>query len=201
MAKLPRATVLAIAREMFRYDLNDLDEAYANSLHGIESQGGEIEAMVRSKLGLDPSDEFPDPDLDDPDDPIALLYEHAGELDQQTRRSAHIVRKAFLISLFHLWERHHMPPPVKSLGKEQRRRLFSKLNQLRLAANTAKHTPGPSAEKLFKLRPDLFPRLASGRTPSESLLVISPDVLNEFFEAVWSTIEETRRPRSTTGSA
>lgn len=196
MAKFPRATVLAIAREIFRYDLNDLDEAYANSLQGIEIRGGEIEAMVRGKLGLDPSDEFPDPDLDDPDDPIALLYEHAGELDQQTKRSAHIVRKAFLIALFHLWERHHTPPPLRSLGAEQRRRLASVLDHLRLAANTAKHTPGPSAEKLFKLRPDLFPRLPSDGKSSERFLVISPDALNEFFEAVWSTIEEARRPHS-----
>ncbi|RWX60445.1 hypothetical protein EN780_32000 [Mesorhizobium sp. M4B.F.Ca.ET.089.01.1.1] len=190
MTKLSPTISKAIKQWMFKVDLTDLDEAYAGALQGLQHREDEVETMVRRQLGLGPHDEFPEPNLDDPDDPIGQLYERAGEDSAQAQRGSHLVRKAFLIALFHLWERHKKPRIAReSRAAADRSRLNALLDQLELAANCAKHPPGRSAKGIYEKRPDLFPRVATVKHASERTLVITPDVLNEFFEAVWATVE------------
>ncbi|OKO83550.1 hypothetical protein [Bradyrhizobium sp. NAS96.2] len=77
-----------------------------------------------------------------------------------------IYRQAFLISLYHLWERELLNMMPKKDYKDEdvfeflKNKGFSpdeaNLAALRLAANVAKHSGGTSADQLYQLRPDLF---------------------------------------------
>ena len=96
-----------MALALFKFDLEDLDEAYAGAILGLKNCEDEVEKMARSALGIGPQDKSPPENPDDPDDPVALIYERAGDDDARTNRGAHMVRKTFLIALFHLWERNH----------------------------------------------------------------------------------------------
>lgn len=147
---------------------------------------------MRRRLGIGPDDDFPPENPDDPYDPITRMYEEAGEMDAQARRGSHMVRKAFLIALFHLWERHRNGVSLRQFGSS----IKDALDDLEGAANCAKHPPGRSAEKIYGRRPDLFPRAAKVEQAGERTLVITAETLNEFFEVIYTVAEKQRTVRS-----
>jgi hypothetical protein len=178
-----------------RMDLEDLQSAYGASLAGLVHREAEIEIMVRSQLGLGPDDDWPVGNDDDPEDPISLLYERAGELDAQAKRGAPMVRKAFVIALFHAWERHcnarlrrdhydHTVVRDRILIRDGHAAQWTVIRELQLAANCAKHGPGDSCVDLYNARPDWFPKAKTDSEASEKTLVIGEGTLNRFFAAV-----------------
>ncbi|CAN7722446.1 hypothetical protein [Aminobacter sp. LjRoot7] len=189
MARLPPSTSKAIRLWLFRIDLEDLEDAYAGAIASLAHREAEVEEMVRRQLGLGPEDEFPPCDPDDPEDPISEIYERASDMDARTERGGHLIRKTFLIALFHLWERHKKPRIERGakLGFD-RARVLKLLDDLEAAANCAKHPPGGPAKRIFARRPDLFPRVTEQAHVSERTLHITPAVLQEFFEAVWASL-------------
>lgn len=194
MAKLPPKLVQQIQRSRLRMDVEDLQGAYLSSLSGLVHREEEIAATVRAALGLREGDDWPDRNDDDPDDPVGALYDHAGDLDEQRRRGAPMIRKAFLIALFHAWERYlndrlkreqydHLLAR-KTLIRDGHAESWSLVRDLQLAANCAKHGPGTACADLYSKRPDFFPRAPTVEKASERTLVISPEALDTFFATI-----------------
>jgi hypothetical protein len=179
-----------------RMDVEDLQNAYRSALKGLHHREYEIENMVRAQLGMGPDDDWPDRNEDDPDDLVSLLYDHAGELDDQAKRGAPMVRKAFLIALFHAWERYcnarlkrerydHDLAMRRILIRDGHAAQTASFRELQLAANCAKHGQGESCADLFHLRPIFF-RTSSVKKADERTLVIEEETLTRFFRAVVS---------------
>ncbi|GAA4169453.1 hypothetical protein [Shinella granuli] len=196
MAKLPPNLIRAMRNLQLRMDVEDLQSAYRASLIGLVHRESEIEDMVRAQLGLGPDDPWPDGNEEDPEDPVSLLYARAGELDAQAKRGAPMVRIAFLIALFHAWERHcnarmktgkYLTENVNVILRGEGHSAFcDALEHLQLAANCAKHGPGRSCSSLFDKRPDLFPNAKSAEKASETTLSVDEDTLMDFFNTVLS---------------
>jgi hypothetical protein len=177
---------------MFRHTLDDIEAAYQAAAKAHVDRPDEIERKVRLHLGLGPDDPFPDRNDDDDYDPVGRLYDEAGEMEERATRGAHIVRKAFLIALFHHWERHcnkclgweKYGHPRKWLESHGHADCVVSIRELQKAANCAKHGPGNSCKELYRMRPDLFPRVKSPSEAKESLLVIDRATLDAFFSTV-----------------
>ena len=66
------------------------------------------------------------------------------------------------------------------------------LNALRLAANCAKHSEGPSATQLYDLRPDMFDasKLKVGFEPGYDSLALSDTHVKSFFNAMKQSVPD-----------
>jgi hypothetical protein len=183
---------LPIRRWLFQQALDDIVAAYRAAAKAHTNRPQEIEAEARRRLSIGPDDPWPDWDYSDEEDPIARLYDDAGEMEEQANRGAHLVRKAFLIALFHHWERHCNAELQQTKYSHPRRWLESRgkgsyardILELERAANCAKHGPGHSCRDLFNTKPTLFPTLAEGQNASERALLIDEATLDRFFAVV-----------------
>lgn len=196
MVKFSEDLIRSMRNFKLRMEIEDLLNAYRASLQGLVHREDEIEAAARAELGLGPTDEWPERNDFDPDDPIGELYERSADLDAQAKRGAPMVRKAFLIALFHAWERHcnarlkakkYLTDRVNEmLLRDGRGALCDEIEVMQLAANCAKHGPGSSAKALFKKRRELFKGVTSDEDATDERLHISDGVLSIFFAAVRS---------------
>ncbi|MEQ8448247.1 MAG: hypothetical protein RIB97_01035 [Nitratireductor sp.] len=188
MAPLP----YAFRAWLFLRALDDIVAAYRAAARAHVSRPEEIETEVRRRVGIGPEDQFPDRDDDDAEDPIGRLYDEAGELEEQAGRGAHLVRKAFLIALFHHWERHcnaelkwnKYSHPREWLSERGKSAYAKEILELERAANCAKHGPGHSCENLYKMSCSLFPTVSTAAKASELNLVIEEPTLERFFTVV-----------------
>jgi len=196
MSRIPPGVIRAMLKFQLRMDVEDLQNAYRSALSGLVHRENEIEAMVRGQLGIGPEDDWPEPSEGEDDDPISLLYDHAGELDAQAKRGAPMVRKAFLIALFHAWERHcnarlkrdyyGLSAARGMIMRDGHATEWTAIRELQLAANCAKHGPGDSGRDLYAVRPDFFPKAKSAEQANERTLVINEDAMDRYFAAVYA---------------
>lgn len=131
------------------------------------------------------------------------------DLDATSKVAMKLIREAFVISLFHFWEREAQAL-VGAKGYKHERVMSALVNRglspecetlhtLQLVANVAKHSAGSSATKLYEKRPDLFidavaagplqisykdDEVAPAFVPGYESLVVSAGLLDTFFEAV-----------------
>lgn len=102
------------------------------------------------------------------------------------------MRKAFLIALFHHWERHcnaelkrkDYAHPRGWLSERGKSAYAKEILELDRAANCAKHGPGHSCQNLHKMAPSLFPAVTPAAKASERTLMIDEATLDRFFEVV-----------------
>jgi len=182
---------------LFKYKLGELRRAYQaareaseSELAAIEKKWQELEAAVAAGTATITEE--------DEDGRVVVDWgEQAGEAVSEIEGIQRIYREAFLISLFHFWERELLTRTKKKkisdyeafafLKKSGLTPMEAQLTALRLAANVAKHSEGDSADKLFKSRPDLFDveeMLKWNDKPGHEYLLITEEVLEGFFEAV-----------------
>ncbi|MEN3791349.1 hypothetical protein [Fulvimarina sp. MAC3] len=101
MAKLP----YSFRAHVFEQGLDDLLSAYSAAAGALENRPKEIEEDLRRHLRLAPGEPFPEPDETDEGRLLDDIYDQASDTRAQALNSAHMLRKAFLIALFHHWER------------------------------------------------------------------------------------------------
>lgn len=183
---------------LFRHQLGELRRAYqaARQASELERQALEKnwnELQERVDAGTARLVE------EDEDGNVVIDWgEQAGEELSAIEGIERIYREAFLISLYHFWERE----VLKRMKKKKRyadQEVFAflrdsgcspdeaKLAALRLSANVAKHSGGTSADQLHKLRPELFDTREMAKwndKPGHEYLLITHDVLEMFFEAL-----------------
>jgi len=135
------------------------------------------------------------------------------------------IKEAFVISLYHLWERfvgvvmRANPQSAQAAGKNKMPARFEHdagvnmliaagfpvdkqaLNLLRLTANVAKHSSGKSAQDLYDVKPDWFDaRAVASLGIGFDSLIITDDRVDEFFEAVECSIPDTMPPYTLAGN-
>ncbi|HCE21989.1 MAG TPA: hypothetical protein DF282_05665 [Hyphomonas sp.] len=192
---MPKFPVVPMAK--FRLDMavSDLWNAYEAALSGLRAQQDEIEETVRWRHNIGKDDELPGW-ADAMDDELARTYEWASEKNESAVRGIEMVGTAFLIALFHLWERHcnviqqravfSTSAPKQMEFKPAYRREKATLEELELAANCAKHGVGRSCAVLFQQSPHLFTDAARRKGPSHLNLAVPESRLIEYFDAVRS---------------
>ena len=126
------------------------------------------------------------------DEILEMLYAEESVLN--------LIRLAFVISLHHYVEQQmgERLPDKKYVQSKAFHRLKSRgwnplekeLNELRLAANCAKHSEGSSAKQLYILRPDMFrvPKSKKEFQPGYDSLALSDGHVDAFFNAVKQSI-------------
>lgn len=148
--------------------------------------------------GLQPDEPFPEVEYDDEGNISSLDWgELIGEIENDAHSSKALVRTAFVIALFHFWEREtnrwrqvngktydHQATMLWLAGKGLTPDDVT-LHELELVAHCAKHGPGRSCNQLAALRPDLFDLTQFAQAvPSDSNLQITDHLATRFFDAV-----------------
>jgi hypothetical protein len=125
---------------------------------------------------------------------------YLSDMVHQQEQVLSIVRLAFVISLHHYFEKQMLEQLdaenyvqsnaislLKGYGWEP---LETQLNELRLAANCAKHSKGKSAEQLYALRSDMFgpSKIKMDFKPGYDNLALSDAHVESFFDAVRKSV-------------
>lgn len=127
--------------------------------------------------------------------------EHLGEQMFDAEQVLVLIRNAFVITLHHFVEQRIGSRLPKKEYKQDKAVALLKdsgwspredsLNQLRLAANCAKHSEGASASTLYALRPDMFDKdMVDGwkAPPAYDTLKLTDAHVMEFFAAVKASV-------------
>lgn len=152
----------------FEVGFVDLIAAYQSAIRAqqdvIEDPGAFVRRTCRNEHEAlaAPDEEAPTPRLGRPLTQDELVI-HAGF---EAEASMDILRVAFLIALFHFWERHILnwtqmarydhAEAIAWLKANGGAPDDGRLRRLELACHAAKHGPGVSADKLFGLDPGHF---------------------------------------------
>ena len=157
---------ISLHRDLFRFGFEELHRAFVSTSKEFDQPMASAEESVRRRYGLGPEDPVPPVEYDDVGVPSHDFWEEVGELIDETKSTSKVIRLAFLISLFHFWERHsnrwvEKPAYNHQLVMEWLRSRgltpdAAAIKALELAANCAKHGPGPSCNALFAQRPRPF---------------------------------------------
>lgn len=184
---------------LFHFEFDDLRRAYRSSIASFEAASENAEATVRRMYGLAQDEPFPEVEPDEEGYGLSFDWgELVGEIEHDARSSKSLVRTAFVIALFHFWEREtNRWRQMKGKTYDHRNTMLwltakgitpedATLHELELSAHCAKHGPGRSCNQLFALRPDFFDFVPSAQSafPDESDLRITDDLANAFFDAV-----------------
>jgi hypothetical protein len=185
---------------LFHGGLRTLQRAYQSSRSEVDKQRARIEQRAAAfQAKVDAGEE----QLVDWGEDSLEGYTLEDELNEQLyaeEKVLNLIRLAFVISLHHYIEQQigeRLPDKkyvqseafvwLKSRGWKP---LEKELNELRLAANCAKHSGGSSAKQLYILRPDMFrvPESKKPFQPGYSSLALSDRHVDAFFDAVRQSI-------------
>ncbi len=179
----------AFYKPIFEMGLDRLREAYKGSVSVLNP--AQAESIVRRRSGLSELDPIPDAVRDDDGSVVFDFYEEASELHEEISSIRDVVQRAFLIALFHFYEkesnkwvngngyRHNAVVAwlnANGSAKEER-----ELKKLELIANCLKHGPGRSCSELHN---DFHSLFAVGILPSDRTLLIDGSLLESLFDAV-----------------
>lgn len=179
----------------WHYGLRTLQRAYESSRVMADKEKAEIERTAAEFQKKVDAGEASWSDYDDEGYPAYDYGEHLGELLHDEETVLNIVRLAFVISLHHFVEQRlgKRLPNDKYVQKKAFAWLKAfgwqpneiELNELRLAANCAKHSGGASATDLYALRPDMFDasKIKMGFHPGYDSLSLNDDHVSAFFDA------------------
>ncbi|MFC3205168.1 hypothetical protein [Aquamicrobium soli] len=181
-----------LRRALFKITLDHIEAAYRLASKAHVDIPNEIEKTGRRTIGIGPDDPWPDRNDEDPYDHVGRAYDDMEAASTEAWYGSAIVRKAFLISLFHAWERfinaergvEDYVHPEEWLISRGHQECARPILELQKAANCAKHGPGNSCKALFRMRPDLFPGVTDANKASDARLEIGDELLTHFFEVV-----------------
>lgn len=186
----------------FAIDYSAVRTAYRASREGLRERARAAERITRESWGLGPNEEFPS----EPDENGWSLkgdfWVQVGEVEHESGSADEIIREAFIIGLFHLWERHanrwsgvdrydegKTLAELKAIGRQPNE---EKLRLLKLLAHCLKHGPSPNSSgacnQLHQGYPELFEIEEGGdgnlEQPSNKNLALSEEIIEELFSAV-----------------
>ena len=182
----------------FHYGLDMLVAAYRRAADGPEADKMRAEASLKDWVASPSYQEHPDPQG---------YSDHLAGLHEEAEVALRLIREAFVISLFHFWERqakawthsgsnYHHDDVIKMLTQQGFTPEADQLRLLQLVANVAKHSAGRSAQELYEVRENLFrdPRRVlapqirlsddAPYEPNYDDLLVPGALLQAFFDAV-----------------
>lgn len=184
----------------WHYGLRMLKRAYNSSRTQADSEKASIEETAAKFDAKVKAGEAQWIEYDEDGYPGYDYGEHLGERLYEEETVLRLVRLAFIISLHHYVEHQigeRLPNKkyvqsdamnwLKSFGWKPKE---AELNELRLAANCAKHSGDGPAKQLFKLRPELFnaEKISQGFDPDYDSLEIADAYVEAFFKAVKQSV-------------
>lgn len=205
----------------FAIAYSNLQTAYRATKEGLRHRASASESIARNLWGLGPNDEMPC----EPDENGWSLKEDfwsvVGDIERESETAEEHVREAFVIALFHLWERqanrwcgtnqYDEQKAFHQLRAIKREPWEDRLRGLRLVANCLKHgrstSPKGACNQLFAECPQLFLSNAAAGPPSNEYLLLTDEVVDGMFEAVirsgppgdfhyWQELERQSTPSS-----
>lgn len=192
---------------LFHFQFDDLRRAYGSSIASFEAAAEAADATVRRMYGFERDEPFLEVEHDDEGGSSMDWGELVGEIEHDAHSSKSLVRTAFVIALFHFWERetNRWRQVTGKTYDHQATMLWltakgitpvdTTLHELELAAHCAKHGPGRSCNQLLALRPDLFDLTQSAQSvPTDSNLLITDHLVSGFFDAVANSGPKLRSP-------
>jgi hypothetical protein len=184
----------------FHYGLRTLKRAFESSRIAAAKEKAAIEKQAAKHQKLVDAGKASWVEYDDEGYPGYDYGEHLGEALNEEETVLNLVRLAFVISLHHYIEQQigeRLPNKryvqekafnwLKGYGWSPRE---TELNELRLAANCAKHSGLSSGRQLYALRPDLFDasKIKMGFDPAHESLALTDAHMDSFFEAVKQSV-------------
>jgi hypothetical protein len=185
----------------FHYGVREIERAYRASRDASDK---EVAAINQDAAAHDAKVQAGTASWTQEDEDGQVVYdygEHLGEQMHDAEQVLTLIRNAFVITLHHFIEQRvgaQLPKKIydqakafawlKGFGWSP---LEAELNQLRLAANCAKHSGGSSATQLYALRPDMFDAemiKGWGSPPSYETLKLSDAHVEAFFAAVTASV-------------
>jgi hypothetical protein len=186
----------------FAIDYSAVRTAYLSSREGLRERSKAAETITRKSWGLEPGEELPS----EPDENGWSLkddfWAQVGEVEHESGAADEIIREAFIIGLFHLWERHanrwcttnnyvenEAFAQLELIGRQPKK---DALVMLRLLANCLKHgrslKPNGACNQLCLNHPYLFKLDEGGAgtqdVPSSENLSITEQLVEDMFQAV-----------------
>jgi hypothetical protein len=199
MAPLPPSTRSAIREWLYKFGLSEIEAAYEAAMESVRSR----RAAIEKRGDLEATDgEIPSAGgLDDED--------RQQELCQEASRAEELIRNAFMIALFHFFERQCVSAMKDGRRFDHKRAMdwleqrgYSpdrrQLHTLELCVHCSKHGPGASCNRLFAQEPAFFRIMeVAGKVlpPSDDRMRIPLARLNEFFGAVANAMSGPASPR------
>jgi hypothetical protein len=184
----------------FHYGLRTLKRAYDSSRTVADKEKANIEKKAAEHQKLVDTGKSSWVEHDEDGYPGFDYGEHLGELLNDEETVLNLVKLAFVISLHHYFEQQLGDRlPKKKYNQEKAfawlraygwQPAEAELNELRLAANCAKHSAGKSAGELYALRPDMFDdsKIKMGFDPGYDSLALSDTHVEAFFDALKKSV-------------
>lgn len=184
----------------FHFGLRTLKRAYESSRVTADKGKADIEKQAAKFQKKVDAGEASWADFDEDGNAGYDYGEHLGELLHDEETVLNFVRLAFVISLHHYVEHQigeRLPQQqyvqakaftwLKKFGWTPKE---IELNELRLAANCAKHSGTSSGNRLYALRPDMFDAsdIKMGFDPGYDSLALTDAHVAAFFEAVKQSV-------------
>jgi hypothetical protein len=184
----------------FHYGLRTLKRAFESSRVAADREKAHIEKQAAKHQKLVDAGKASWVEYDDEGYPGYDYGEHLGEALHEEETVLNLVRLAFVISLHHhveqqigrrLPKQHYTQNEafawLKGYGWKPKE---AELNELRLAANCAKHSGNSPGRQLYALRPDMFDpsKIKMGFDPGYDSLALTDAHVDAFFEAVKQSV-------------
>ncbi|MXO91850.1 hypothetical protein [Pontixanthobacter aquaemixtae] len=191
----------------WHYGLRTLKSAYQTSRAATDEERRSIDRRAEEYQKRVDRGEASWDECDEEGNLVYSHGEHLGDEMHDVLNVLTLVKLAFVISLHHYVEQRLAPrlprkpngetrydPQaayawLKDFGWEVKDK---QLEELRLAANCAKHSEGKSARELFDLRPDMFDtdKIGMGFDPGYDSLKLTDAHIDVFFEAVKDSVPD-----------
>jgi hypothetical protein len=184
----------------FHYGLKTLKRAYEFSRIATDKEKAWVEEKAEKHQKLVDAGKASWVEYDEDGYPGPDYGEHLGELLHEEDLVLNLIRLSFAISLHHFVEQQIGPHLPKQRYKQPAAFIWLKkfdwkpreaeLNELRLAANCAKHSDNNPGRQLYALRPDMFDasKLKMGFEPGYNSLALADGHIEAFFEAVAKSV-------------
>lgn len=176
--------------------------AYRATQEGLSQRKLNSQAIVRERWRLPPGQEPSKEQAHDGWSDHDQFWEDVGAVEWDSENAVESIREAFVIALFHFWERsangwcvvnsydeEKTFAELKAIGRQPDE---GRLRVLRLLANCLKHGPSSkpagACNQLYSECPHLFLETPDTRSkqrpPSNEHLQISNELVDELFQAV-----------------
>lgn len=177
---------------VFHFGLEEVGVAYRASRDGLRREKRSAEATMRERCGLASDDPIEEGEAGECGLNFAEgFWEQVGDLEREAEIAETVIRGAFIIALFHFWERqtnrwlqrkrYEATPTIAFLQAHGRTPDAAQLELLHHLANCLKHGPGTSCDLLQAMAPQLFDPAPTPASPASDEDLRIDDALVEGF--------------------
>ncbi len=192
-----RSIGLPLARLLFKSGLDRLEGTYRLSIELPEDTKRKADETARQAFGLKPGQTPPEVYTQEDGLPSPDFGDELYTIEYEAEATSSLVREAFLISLFHFWERqsnlwlgvrgatYNHQSTIGWLQTHGYTLDEPTIRRLELAANCAKHGPGRACDTLYALDPTFFaPPAIQSMGSSRNFVQTTIPMMDSLFSAV-----------------